>query len=318
VVTPELWEELEDEVSAGAKVAILGATSTTVGLVNLLSEAGSRDAIVGVFSPSTAESARLPDGVQVRPIADLQQSLPDLIVVADDVHKEELLEAAIPHIVGLPRILIFGFGHFSFRDPIYQDELQALPVPSLANGYPNSRAHIFQCLCNAARLGLRGVVAELGMFQGGTTMFISRVIERLGAEWPIIGFDTFTGFPKRTSPLDLYSHQDCAATSLQAVREYLKGRRVEIVPGDITSTHERLIEEDLVLTFFDTDNFSPASAALRLVRERTVVGGCIVFDHFSGADRFLYTIGERIAAKSLLDDPRYFHLHGTGVFYRQR
>jgi hypothetical protein len=48
-----------------------------------------------------------------------------------------------------------------------------------------------------------------------------------------------------------------------------------------------------------------------------VPGGAIVFDHFTGTDRFRYTLGERIAGRVLLDDPRYFHLHGTGVFYRQ-
>ena len=42
-----------------------------------------------------------------------------------------------------------------------------------------------------------------------------------------------------------------------------------------------------------------------------------VFDHFTGTSRFRYTLGERIAGRVLLDDPRYFHLHGTGVFYRQ-
>jgi hypothetical protein len=43
----------------------------------------------------------------------------------------------------------------------------------------------------------------------------------------------------------------------------------------------------------------------------------IVFDHFTGTDRFRYTLGERIAGRALLDDPRWFHLYGTGVFYRQ-
>jgi O-methyltransferase len=57
---------------------------------------------------------------------------------------------------------------------------------------------------------------------------------------------------------------------------------------------------------------------LKIVRERTLVGGAIVFDHFTGVDRFRYTLGERIAGRVLLDDSRYFHLHGTGVFYRQR
>ena len=49
-----------------------------------------------------------------------------------------------------------------------------------------------------------------------------------------------------------------------------------------------------------------------------MVGGAIVFDHFTGVNRFRYTVGERIAGLPLLDDARYFHLHGTGVFYRQR
>ena len=61
----------------------------------------------------------------------------------------------------------------------------------------------------------------------------------------------------------------------------------------------------------------PAAAALEVVRERTVAGGAIVFDHFTGTGRFRYTLGERIAGRALLDDPRWFHLHGTGVFYRQ-
>ena len=60
----------------------------------------------------------------------------------------------------------------------------------MANGYPHTLTHLYQCLYNAARLGLQGVVAEFGMFKGGTTVFLSRIIERLGVRWPIIGFDS--------------------------------------------------------------------------------------------------------------------------------
>lgn len=79
----------------------------------------------------------------------------------------------------------------------------------------------------------------------------------------------------------------------------------------------RLEGESLVLTFIDTDNYAPAAAALEVVRKRTVPGGAIGFDHFTGTDRFRYTLAERIAGRAMLDDPRWFHLHGTGVFYRQ-
>jgi NTP pyrophosphatase (non-canonical NTP hydrolase) len=50
----------------------------------------------------------------------------------------------------------------------------------------------------------------------------------------------------------------------------------------------------------------------------TDVGGAIVFDHFTGVNRFRYALGERIAGGVLLEDSCYFHLHDTGVFYRQR
>ena len=94
-----------------------------------------------------------------------------------------------------------------------------------------SLVHLYQCLANAARLGLSGAVAEFGMFKGGTTMFLSRVIERLGVNWPVIGFDTFDGFPPRRSPLDMYDHPGCVFTDLAAVRRYLDGRDIEIVAG---------------------------------------------------------------------------------------
>ncbi|WIM99963.1 hypothetical protein ACTOB_003634 [Actinoplanes oblitus] len=107
-------------------------------------------------------------------------------------------------------------------------------------------------------------------------------------------------------------------TDLQAVRGYLDGRNIEIVAGDIAVTAGRLAGEDLVCAFVDTDNYAAARAAIERAQERTQVGGAILFEHFTGIDRFRYTLGERIAAFPLLEDPRYFHLHGTGVFCRQR
>jgi O-methyltransferase len=116
----------------------------------------------------------------------------------------------------------------------------------------------------------------------------------------------------------MYDHPDCVFTDEVAVRRYLDGRDIEIVAGDIAETRRRLEGEDMVLTFIDTDNYTPASAVLKVARGRTVPGGAIVFDHFTGTDRFRYTLGERIAGRGLPDDPRWLHLHGTGVFSRQQ
>lgn len=314
----KLLEDVEYELLRGERrAAILGLTGVTLRLIASLAHAGLDSAVEAIYV-SAANGASYPKlRIPVRPVKALAESEPDLLVVADDARKEELLKEALPFIQGTPKVIVSGYGHLAFRDPIFVEEVSQLLVPSLANGYPNSLVHLYQCLVNAAQLRLRGVVAEFGMYKGGTTMFLSRVIERVGATWPVIGFDSFVGFPLRRSPLDMYDHPDCVFTDLAAVQRYVAGRNIEIVAGDIVETCSRLATEDVVLSFIDTDNYSPAKAAIQVVQERTVVGGAIVFDHFTGVDRFRYTLGERIAGTVLLDDRRYLHLHGTGVFYRQ-
>jgi O-methyltransferase len=313
----ELLGDLHCELLAGAgPTGVLGLTPVTVRLLASLASSGLAGVVEAAFAPRPPDvDLRL--AVPVRPLEALAATRYGVLVVAADEEKEDLLCAAMPFIRGTPKVIVAGYGHLAFRDAAFGEELAGLLVPSLANGYPNSLVHLYQCLANAARLGLRGAVAEFGMFKGGTTMFLARMIRRLGAGWPVIGFDTFAGFPPRRSALDMYDHPGCVFTDLPAVRRYLDGQDIEIVPGDIVETCARLKTEDLVLTFIDTDNYTPARAAIQVARERTVPGGAIVLDHFTGTDRFRYTLGERIAGRVLLDDSRYFHLHGTGVFYRQ-
>jgi hypothetical protein len=313
----KLLEDTQRELLAGTcSAGVLGLTPVTLRLLASLAPSGLDRAVEAVYA-SRADDACPKLTVPVRPLDALSEATCAVLVVAADIEKEDLLCAALPYISGTPKVIVAGYDHLGFRDAVFDQEQAQLLVPSLANGYPNSLVHLYQCLANAARLGLSGVVAEFGMFKGGTTMFLSKVIERLGASWPVIGFDTFGGFPPRRSPLDMYDHPGCVFTDLAAIRRYLDGRNVEIIAGDITETCGRLEEEDLVLTFIDTDNYTPARAAIDVVRERTVPGGAIVFDHFTGTSRFRYTLGERIAGRVLLDDPHYFHLHGTGVFCRQ-
>jgi O-methyltransferase len=313
----KLCEDIEVALIAGARaVAILGLTTTALRVVERLVGLGLETKVVGIF-----DGEPLPDlvlRVPLLPVKKLAETEVDIVVIAADAEKETLLLAALPFIVGEPKVIVAGYGHLAFNDPVYTEEMARMLVPSIANGYPNTLPHLYQCLANSARLGANGIVAEFGMFKGGTTMFLSRLIERLGQRWPVIGFDTFAGFPPRRSPLDMYDHPDCVFTDLVSVRRYLAGSNIEIVQGDIVHTAGRLATEDVVLAFIDTDNYSSARAAIDVVADRTVVGGAIVFDHYTGVDRFRYTLGERIAGKPLLDDARYFHLHDTGVFYRQR
>lgn len=315
----KLIEDVEHELLMGSRsVGILGLTNVTLQILNSLAPVGLTSMIEAIYVPNRANMTHPSLLIPIRLLEELANVQLDTLVVAADAEKELLIRDALPFIQGTPKIIVAGYGHFEFSDPIFREELSQLLVPSFANGYPHTLTHIYQCLRNAACLGLQGVVAEFGMFKGGTTMFMSRVIERLGMDWPVVGFDTFSGFPPRRSPLDMYDHVGCFFSDLPAVRRYLDGRNIEIISGDIVDTCQWITDKHLVLTFIDTDNYTPAKAAIDIARERTLVGGAIVFDHFTGVNRFRYTLGERIAGTVLLDDSRYFHLHSTGVFYRQR
>jgi O-methyltransferase len=316
----QLWTDVEAALLSNCRsAAILGLTPVTVRLVSGLMSTGLSPLVHAIYVERESTTALQELGtIPIHPMRRISRAAHDLLIVASDERKEDLLRQVLPFVTDLPRVLLAGYGHTDFRAPLFLDEKDNGLVPSLANGYPYSQVHIYQCLENAARLGLQGVVAEFGMFKGGTTAFMARVIAKLGATWRIIGFDTFAGAPPRRTILDMYSHPDCIFTDAAAVRRTLAPYNVQFVEGDIVETSERLRSEGLVFSFVDTDNYSPASAAIRVLRERTVLGGAILFDHVPSHGRFRYTLGERMAAQVLHEDPRYFHLHGTGVFYRQR
>lgn len=298
-----------------ARVAVVGRASPTSRIVGFLAAHGLGERLVGLYAPDGDPKVE----ASVRGYAPLERlgvDRPDVVVVSEDTGKEDVLVALAAHVAPGTRILVGGYGHLAFRDPAFARIVRDTLVPSLANGYPNCLIHLYQCLRSAARLGLQGVVAEFGIFRGGTTMLLSRFVEEVGANWKVIGFDTFDGFPPPRSILDMYAHPDCVFSDEGAVRGYLRDRNVEIVAGDVIDTVERLVAETVVLAFVDTDNHTSASAILDVVVDRVPIGGAIVFDHWAGLDRHLYTIGERIAAARLVDDRRYFNLHDTGVFLR--
>ncbi|MER8370222.1 TylF/MycF family methyltransferase [Mesorhizobium sp. M0902] len=293
----------------GVKVAIVGWTAIAFDIASSTALRLGGVEFLGIFAAGGTGG--------IHDLSQLAGQHPDIVVIADDAGKEPLLAAVALVVPPKTKILIGGFGHFEFRDELFDSVRKELFIPSFANGYRNCLVHIYQCLKNAHRRGLEGVVAEFGMFKGGTTMLISRFIEQLGADWKVFGFDTFKGFPDKRSPLDMYAHPDCVFLDVDMVRAVFAKRNVEVVEGDVVKTVSKLADQDLVLSFVDTDNFSSAQAIIRVIAERTQVGGAIIFDHWTGHDRHIDTIGERIAAKSLAADPRYFNLHGTGVFMRQ-
>jgi len=162
-------------------------------------------------------------------------------------------------------------------------------------------------------------VAEFGIFKGGTISFIKSTLDYMGYEpntLNVYGFDCFSGFPERESVLDMYSNPKCEYRDYYSVRDFCKRQGIQVIQGDIKETYTILSESKLMLTFFDTDNYTPVKAALDYCYERTVKGGAIIFDHYTIRNEFVETIGERMAAQEIFEGKKLFHLHDTGVFIK--
>ena len=294
------------------EVALLGLTPATLAVQARLEQLSLGDRVIGIFAehpPATAE---------VLALAELATRSHDLLVIGEDARKGALLEAYrrdVGEREEPPDVVLAGVEHLIYADPDFAALNAPALVPSYATGSPHTREHLYQCLQAAAANSLSGAIVEFGAFKGGTTAWLARAAARLGLQdSPVIGFDSWAGFPPRRSVLDLYEDPRCVFTDLDAVRAYLEPLGVRLIEGDIAETYRQLDGHRLLLCFFDTDNYSAARAALDLCARQLIVGGSIVFDHVATSSEYLDTLGERIAAYEVLSPRGFLHLHGTGVF----
>jgi hypothetical protein len=255
-------------------------------------------------------------GLVVRDPSVLQTVELDALVITLNEEKETPLREYPRLDSRRPKVIMAGAGHLEYANPLYSDVLSSCLVSSRAAGYRFMLVHIYQSLEYIKSRGLVGDIAEFGVYKGGTTVFIAKTLQRLDLHNRIHAFDTFEGFPGRKHFLDLYESGHDEFYDYQTVRDYCKPYDINLVKGDICETYRLLADVPLVLTFFDTDNYSPTRAALELCCDQTVPGGVLAFDHQYCDLRWLYTIGERIAATEVLDDRHFFNLHGTGIFLK--
>jgi O-methyltransferase len=217
----------------------------------------------------------------------------------------------------MPRVILAGLDHLEFRDAEFEEIIQSCLVKSYATGYRQSLTHLYQSIRYLGAREVRGDVAEFGICKGGTVVFIKKVLEKFGlVDTTVYGFDIFEGFPAKKSLLDLYRHPKCEFKDYETVVSYCERFGVKVIKGDICETYAILRGKPLILSFFDTDNYSPTRAALELCAAQTVSGGVLFFDHFTTEIDYLYTIGERIAANEVLSSDQFFNPHGTGLFIK--
>lgn len=243
----------------------------------------------------------------------------DVVVVCVDREKLSILSwlNRLPW-TRFPEVIAAGVAHQERHMELIDQIERANAVMSHARGYEFVKAHLCDIAEHVSRRFQDGTVVEMGTFRGGTLLLLDGFFREIGAPaFELLAFDTFAGFGPRRHLLDLFRMDRFEDRDVASIERRLIARGVGLVQGDIADTAALLRDRDLVLTFFDTDNYSPTHAALPICFERTRPGGAIVFDHYFTRPDFAETVGERVAAEEFFSSRSdYFHLSGTGVFVK--
>jgi len=306
-------------LKGNTKFLFWGLTENCFQVLSLMRNNYLEKSVVGIIDEKFSDSNLQIGTVKVFPVMEVPRLEFNVLVVTDDKGKESVLRQFIAVDQRLPQVIISGTGHLEFADEEFYKLKSSCLVKSYATGYKNTLIHIYQTIEYLHNSGISADVVEFGIFKGGTISFINSVLKYVGYELDsmnVFGFDCFSGFPERESMLDMYSNPECEFRNYPAVQSYCGHQGIHIIEGNIKDTYRILSDKRLMLTFFDTDNYTPVKAALECCFERTVKGGAIIFDHYTTKDEFVETIGERMAAKEILSGKKLFHLHDTGVFIK--
>jgi hypothetical protein len=158
-------------------------------------------------------------------------------------------------------------------------------------------------------LPANGSVVECGVFAGGgiaTWLHLSSILEPYNHTRRIIGFDTFSGFP-RVDERDVggstseHLHAGAFGTSASMEEEirclveiHDRNRplghvpKVDLVKGDACQTIPRYLDQHphliVSLLYLDFDIYEPTKVALQYLYPRVVKGGIIAFDELNCPD----------------------------------
>lgn len=310
-----LKEKVLDKIIEGKKQLVFwGYNPTCVQLLSELRALGMLDRVIGVIDSDTSKHGQTIFHLSVLPPQKIGKLPLDVLVITSDEEKEIILCRFAELDSRIPDVVLSGSKHYAFRNVLFEEVVASLPIRSIAGGYPHMLIHIFQSLEYLVKSNIEGAVAEFGVFQGGTLAIISKTLRSLGWKGKIYGFDLFDSSMPRRSVMDVFPAGRYSA-DYETVKRYCEPYDVELIKGDIRETFKTLKGVPLMFSFFDTDCYSPTRAALEICYSQTVKGGIIAFDHYF-SEGWEDTIGERIAAKEVLDEKPVFHLHGTGIFLK--
>lgn len=312
----DLLEKVVKAVSEGClKILIIGINPNTTLLLSELYKNGLLSYISGIVKNNENFVGNNLYGVNVYSYDQITNIPYDAIIIPYDAEKEEVLNQFMQYENKITKILISGNNNYHFSDSNFKKILSSCTVEPKSGGYQNMLIHIYQSLKYLSLNKIYADVVEFGVFQGGTTVFMAKVLKYFNNPSKIIGFDTFTGFPQPKSSLDMFDDIKYQLTDFNVVKDYCSQYNIELIKGDICETCECLRGKTLSFAFFDTDNYSATKKALETCYDQMMPGGIFAFDHHYSPN-WLQTLGERMAIKHVMNDKFLLNLHGTGIFIK--
>lgn len=156
---------------------------------------------------------------------------------------------------------------------------------------------LFQSVKNA--LNMAGDIVELGVYRGGSLKFISEIVDVLGGEKNIVGFDTFRGHIAISAQDGHIPKENQFKTGgVEVVAAYIADPRIRLVEGDASLTFSEFARESraISLAHFDMDLYQPTADALPLAFDLLAPGGIILLDDYG----FTSCPGEKQAVDEFL------------------
>jgi len=172
-----------------------------------------------------------------------------------------------------------------------QDEVHGFIAGMDGNKGDMARFYFFCLLFDQiVKEGLKGDVAELGVYKGNTATLLAKFARRLGSTAYLL--DTFEGFNKADlTGIDVNSRVEFTDTSLAAVRQLVGEDSVRYVKGYFPESTSQMPDDlSFCVVHLDCDLYAPIVSALKYFYPRLIPGGfLIVHDysslHWRGAER---------------------------------
>lgn len=148
-----------------------------------------------------------------------------------------------------------------------------------------NRLHtLYQFLSYSVKL--KGDVAQLGVYKGGSTAVLASLVESSGKRYH--AFDTFEGLPKTNTQDNINGYKDSdrtelADTSISEVKKYLKEYAcIDYYKGLFPQSVPTFFPESICFVYLDADLYQSTKDGLEYFWHRLVQGGVMAIDDYGG------------------------------------